>query len=100
MVAPSAVSHQTTRLATADLEGIGGDHQALKKELRGAIADETISLHFSQSQATVSGSTLGGLTSECSTRTSVTRLVTYLTIFATSSDSPRPGMHFIHDHVF
>jgi hypothetical protein len=46
--APAIVPHQTALLTCVHLELVRGNHETLKKKLCCAIANETVSLHFSQ----------------------------------------------------
>lgn len=40
------------------LKGITGDHQSLKQQHAGSIANETVSFHLSQTETTIPGTTL------------------------------------------
>src|ERR1700743_2112905 len=49
---PIVVAHHATILANLHLMRIGAEHQTLKKQLTGAVRDQTITLPLSETQTT------------------------------------------------
>lgn len=46
--APSVVSHKPALLTRVDFEFIRGDHKTFQEELSGAIANQAVSFHFTE----------------------------------------------------
>ncbi len=52
------ISQQATFVTHVHLKSITGDHQSLKQQHAGSIANETVSFHLSQTETTIPGTTL------------------------------------------
>jgi hypothetical protein len=62
--APPVVAQQATFLARIHLELVRRDHEPFEQQLGGAVANETVTLHLTQSETTFSGASFRGLTGQ------------------------------------
>lgn len=58
---PARVSQEPTQPTDVHLKGIAGDHQPLQQHHAGSVTDQTVPLHLTQAQASVTRSPLGRL---------------------------------------
>ena len=62
--APSIVTQEPTFLAGMHFELVRGDLESLDEELGGAVADEAVAFHLTETETTFARATFGWLTSE------------------------------------
>lgn len=55
---PPRISQQAALATHVHLEGVAGDHEALQQQHTRSVADQTVPLHLTQTQTSVSGATL------------------------------------------
>ena len=80
-MAPAGVAQEAATVAHVHGEGVGGDHEALEEQHGGAVTDQTIALHFAQTQPAVARPSLRRLASQNGARALGTRV------------------HLVEDHV-
>ncbi|KAI7091989.1 DNA-directed RNA polymerase III subunit [Hortaea werneckii] len=61
--------HHPAGLAHVDLVRVGAQHQPLEQQLAGAVGDQTVTFHLSETETTLSRATFRGLTGQDGART-------------------------------
>ncbi len=89
--APAVVPHKPALFARVHGELVRREHESLEEELRRAVADEAVALHFAEAETAFTGATLCGLASE--RRTGSTVSIVSIRIFYNSEAMTRRTEH-------